>query len=259
MGMGFAIAVSGKGGVGKTFIAAMLVKQLSERGTVLAIDADPDSNLPEALGVTATKNVGQARETIINAPARSKVASAKEEHLKLALHEAVEEFPQFDLIAMGRSEGEGCYCAVNHVIRQVIDSRARGYDFTVVDCHAGLEHLSRRTTRDVDLLLIVSDPTTRGLIAAARVAELIKELHTHAGQVRLVVNRVMGGNGDEPQLAPPLQQIIADNNLQLLGLIPLDLTVAEFDALGKPLAELPLGAPVRKRLEKIITSIDGLL
>jgi CO dehydrogenase maturation factor len=145
------------------------------------------------------------------------------------------------------------------MLRVCVDHLSKAYDYVVIDNEAGLEHLSRRTTRDVDLLLIVSDPTTRGLIAAARVAELIKELHTHAGQVRLVVNRVMGGNGDEPQLAPPLQQIIADNNLQLLGLIPHDPTVAEFDALGKPLVELPPDTPVRKRVEEIITSIDGLL
>jgi hypothetical protein len=148
---GITIALSGKGGVGKTFISSMLVKRLSEHGSVLAIDADPDSNLPQALGVNVTKTVGQSREDIINAPMRSPVTNAKQEYLEQSIHQSIEEFPRFSIIVMGRSEGEGCYCAVNHVIRGVIDTRARGYDFTVIDCPAGLEHLSRRPTRDQEL------------------------------------------------------------------------------------------------------------
>jgi len=233
MGMGLAIAVSGKGGVGKTFISSMLVKQLSEYGTVLAIDADPDSNLPEALGVTATKSVGEAREAITNAPARSKVASAKEEYLKLALHEAVEEFPQFDLITMGRSEGEGCYCAVNHLIRQVIDSRARGYDFTVVDCHAGLEHLSRRTTRDVDIMLIVTDPTKNGMLTARRIKELAEELSIDFGASLVVVNRVT------EETRPLVDKMAEESGLDIATYIPYDPLVAQFDLLGKPVTDIP--------------------
>jgi len=233
MGMGLAIAVSGKGGVGKTFISSMLVKQLSEYGTVLAIDADPDSNLPEALGVTVTKSVGEAREAITNAPARSKVASAKEEYLKLALHEAVEEFPQFDLIAMGRSEGEGCYCAVNHVIRQVIDSRARGYDFTVVDCHAGLEHLSRRTTRDVDVMLIVTDPTKNGMLTARRIKELAEELSIDFGASLVVVNRVT------EETRSLVDKMAEESGLDIAAYIPYDPLVAQFDLLGKPVTDIP--------------------
>lgn len=249
MGMGFAIAVSGKGGVGKTFIAAMLVKQLSERGTVLAIDADPDSNLPEALGVTATKNVGQAREAIINAPARSKVASAKEEHLKLALHEAVEEFPQFDLIAMGRSEGEGCYCAVNHVIRQVIDSRARGYDFTVVDCHAGLEHLSRRTTRDVDVMLIVTDPTKNGMLTARRIKELAAELSIDFGASLVVVNRVT------EETRPLVDKMAKEDGLDIAAYIPYEPLVAQFDLLGKPVTDIPGDSPASRAVDELCQKI----
>jgi CO dehydrogenase maturation factor len=257
------IAVAGKGGTGKTTVAALLIRYLVEnkKGSVLAIDADPSTNLNLALGVPLEETVGDIREeTLQEVQGGSSLSGmSKPDYLELRVNQAIVEEKGFDLLAMGRPEGPGCYCAANNMLRVFVDHLSKAYDYVVIDNEAGLEHLSRRTTRDVDLLLIVSDPTTRGLIAAARVAELIKELHTHAGQVQLVVNRVMGGNGDEPQLAPPLQQIIADNNLQLLGLIPLDLTVAEFDALGKPLAELPPDAPVRKRVEEIITSIDGLL
>jgi CO dehydrogenase maturation factor len=257
------IAVAGKGGTGKTTVAALLIRYLVEnkKGSVLAIDADPSTNLNLALGVPLEETVGDIREeTLQEVQGGSSLSGmSKPDYLELRVNQAIVEEKGFDLLAMGRPEGPGCYCAANNMLRVFVDHLSKAYDYVVIDNEAGLEHLSRRTTRDVDLLLIVSDPTTRGLIAAARVAELIKELHTHAGQVQLVVNRVMGGNGDEPQLAPPLQQIIADNNLQLLGLIPLDLTVAEFDALGKPLVEMPPDAPVRKRVEEIITSIDGLL
>ena len=257
------IAVAGKGGTGKTTITALLIKYLVEnkKGSVLAIDADPSTNLNLALGVPLEETVGDIREdTLQEVKGGSSLSGmSKPDYLELRVNQALVEEEGFDLLAMGRPEGPGCYCAANNMLRVCVDHLSKSYDYVVIDNEAGLEHLSRRTTRDVDLLLIVSDPTTRGLIAAARVAELIKELHTHAGQVGLVVNRVMGGNGDEPQLAPPLQQIISDNDLQLLGLIPQDPTVAEFDALGKPLAELPPDAPVRKRVEEIIISIDGLL
>ena len=257
------IAVAGKGGTGKTTITALLIKHLVEnkKGSVLAIDADPSTNLNLALGVPLEETVGDIREETLQEVqgGRSLGGMSKPDYLELRVNQALVEEKGFDLLAMGRPEGPGCYCAANNMLRVCVDHLSKAYDYVVIDNEAGLEHLSRRTTRDVDLLLIVSDPTTRGLIAAARVAELIHELHTHAGQVGLVVNRVMGGNGDESQLAPPLQQIIADNNLQLLGLIPQDPTVAEFDALGKPLAELPPDTPVRKRVEEIITSIDGLL
>jgi CO dehydrogenase maturation factor len=257
------IAIAGKGGTGKTTVAALLIKYLVEnkKGSVLAIDADPSTNLNLTLGVPLEETVGDIREeTLQEVQSGSSLSGmSKPDYLELRVNQALVEEEGFDLLAMGRPEGPGCYCAANNMLRVCVDHLSKSYNYVVIDNEAGLEHLSRRTTRDVDLLLIVSDPTTRGLIAAARVAELIKELHTHASQVRLVVNRVMSKDGDEPQLAPPLQQIIADNNLQLLGLIPQDPTVAEFDALGKPLAEMPPDTPVRKRLEEIITSIDGLL
>jgi len=249
MGMGIAIAVSGKGGVGKTFVSSMLVKRLAEHGTVLAVDADPDSNLPEALGVKTAKNVGEARESIANAPARSKVASAKQEYLELALHEAIEEFPQFDLLVMGRPEGEGCYCAVNHIIRQVIDSRARGYDFTVIDCHAGLEHLSRRTTRDVDIMLLVTDATKNGMLTAGRIKELSKELSIQFGAIMTVVNRITD------EIKPQAEQMAQQNGLQITAYIPYEPLVAQFDLLGKPVSDIPRDSPASLAVDDLCQKI----
>ena len=243
--MGLAIAVSGKGGVGKTFISAMLVKRLAEHGTVLAIDADPDSNLPEALGVESTRNVGAAREDIINAPARSKVAAAKQEYLEIAIHEAVEEFDDFDLITMGRSEGEGCYCAVNHVIRGVIDGRSSRHDFTVVDCHAGLEHLSRRTTRDVDIMVIVTDATKNGMLTAMRIKELADELAVDFGDTLVVMNRIT----DETR--PLAERMAQENGLEITAYVPYEPLVARNDLEGRPVTDIPRDCPAS-------VAIDGL-
>jgi CO dehydrogenase maturation factor len=156
---------------------------------------------------------------------------------------------------MGRPEGPGCYCAPNHILRQSIDTISSAYDLVVVDNEAGLEHISRRTTRDVDLLLAISDPTMRGLIAAQRVFELVAELGSRVGQAYLLINRVPVDETGEPQLPPALLAKVQELDLPLLGLLPQDPTVAELDALGKPLADLPDDSPVRRQLVSLISRV----
>ena len=249
MRKGLTIAVSGKGGVGKTNFSALLVRSLARRGSVLALDADPDSNLPQALGINIQGTIGDIREDILNAPARSEVAQHKAEHLKMALHELVEETPDFDLAVMGRPEGPGCYCAVNYVLRQVIDSRAESYDFTVIDCEPGLEHLSRRTTRDVDILVVVTDPTKNGILTAKRVQDLARELFVDFGQVQVVANKIT------PQTRPLVEKMAQEEGLEVVGYIPYDPLVAEYDALGKPVWGLPPQSPFSQGVEKIAETI----
>jgi CO dehydrogenase maturation factor len=235
---GFTIAISGKGGVGKTGLCALLIRSLSKNGYVLAIDADPDSNLPHALGMSVKKSVGDIREAIMHAPSRSPEAAAKGQAFQTALHEAVEEGDNnIDLLVMGRPEGEGCYCPVNNILRQVIDSKANSYDFTVIDCEAGLEHLSRRTTRDVDLMIAVSDPTWNGLLTAKRVKDLAKELHVSFSDVMLVANKIT----DETK--PGLERMVQENGLEITAYVPYDPEIALADALGKPIIELPEDSP----------------
>jgi CO dehydrogenase maturation factor len=237
LGKGFTIAVAGKGGVGKTNIAALLIRYLSRKGSVLAIDADPDSNLPQALGVTAAKTVGQVREAILHAPTRSSIAVDKRGALERALYEVVEEDADFDLVAMGRSEGSGCYCGVNSLISQVIDTRADAYNFTVIDSEAGLEHLSRRTARDVDLMIVITDPTTNGVLTAKRVKELSTELCVDFGEMIVVANRVT------PETKPIIDKIAKDNGLNIDAYVPYDRTMSSFDTLGRPVTELPDDSP----------------
>jgi CO dehydrogenase maturation factor len=230
------IALAGKGGTGKTTLSALLVRSMLRGGhkPILAIDADPATNLHLALGMPAPTTVGDVREDMLQAAQAHQlgVAISRHDYLKQEVQMALEEGDQVDLLAMGRPEGQGCYCAVNHLLRQVVDSLGRAYPFVVIDNEAGMEHISRRTTEDVDLLLIVSDPTVRGLKTAAGIAELAREIEVRIRDMMLVVNRVQG---DLPQA---LQQAIDETGLPLAGLIPSDPQVNELDALGQPLTLL---------------------
>lgn len=245
MAKGFTIAISGKGGVGKTVVAAHLIKRFAQQGSVLAIDADPDSNLAEALGVKVDTTISELRDTISTASPRSEIGKAKAKHFERALHEAIKEFPQFDLVSMGYSEGPGCYCPHNYVIRKVIDSRASSYDFTVIDCHAGLEHLNRRTTRDVDIMLVVSDPTVKALTTIKRVQELSEKLLIKFGEILVVVNKIT------PEAKPLLEKAAQEIGINIMSYIPYDPAVAEFDILGKPITQLPPDSPFCLAMDEI--------
>jgi CO dehydrogenase maturation factor len=254
----YTIAVAGKGGTGKTTISALVIDYLTrnKKGSVLAIDADPSTNLNLALGVPLEDTVGDVREETATAVGGSGALGglSKWDYLDYRINEALVEETSFDLLAMGRPEGPGCYCAANNILRTSVDRLSDAYDYVVIDNEAGLEHLSRRTTQDVDLLLVVSDPSLRGIIAAGRVAELVDELKTSVGAVHLIVNRV---NGDS--LSEPLLKAIEEQKLNLAGLIPADLAVNELDALGEPLVNLPEDAPVRRTLGAILASLDDRL
>jgi CO dehydrogenase maturation factor len=250
------IAVAGKGGTGKTTISALVIDYLTKKnaGAVLAIDADPSTNLNLALGVPLEDTVGDVREETATAVGGSQAMGgmSKWDYLDYRINEALVEERAFDLLAMGRPEGPGCYCAANNILRTSVDRLSDAYDYVVIDNEAGLEHLSRRTTHDVDLLLLVSDPSMRGIVAAVRVAELVDELKTQVGEVYLVVNRVTGET-----LPEPLMRIIDENHLKLAGIIPSDPAVNELDALGEPLVKLPEDAPSRRSLEAILASLNG--
>jgi CO dehydrogenase maturation factor len=252
------IAVAGKGGTGKTTLSALIIDYLAKnkRGAVLAIDADPSTNLNLALGVPLYDTVGDVREETATAVGGGQAMGglSKWDYLDYRINEALVEETAFDLLAMGRPEGPGCYCAANNILRTSVDRLSDAYDYVVIDNEAGLEHLSRRTTQDVDLLILVSDPSLRGIIAAGRVAELVDELKTAVGAIYLVVNRV---NGDT--LPEPLMKAIENHNLKLGGLIPADPAVNELDALGEPIVKLPEDAPVRRSLEALLASVNGEL
>jgi CO dehydrogenase maturation factor len=256
------IALAGKGGVGKTTIAGMVVKYLvkNKPGAILAIDADPSSNLNMVLGLDLEWTVGDIREGMLSEVQQSLLAGgaamgtmpggvSKHDYLDYEVRSSLAEGDNYDLIAMGRSEGPGCYCAVNHNLREVIDTISKNYRYVVIDNEAGMEHLSRRTTRDVEHLLIVSDPTQRGIVAAERIAGFRKELDIHIEKAYLVINRM---NGTIPSA---LQTRIDLLDIPLLGVIPPDNQLTEFEFEGRPLVELGEDSPVYKAVAEMMGGI----
>ncbi|GAB4471643.1 MAG: carbon monoxide dehydrogenase accessory protein CooC [Anaerolineae bacterium] len=256
------IALAGKGGVGKTTVAAMVVKYLvrNQKGPVLAIDADPSSNLNMVLGLDLEWTVGDIREDMLSQVKDSLTAGgaamgalpggvSKRDYLDYEIRSALAEGDFFDLIAMGRSEGPGCYCAVNHNLREVIDTISKNYRYVVIDNEAGMEHLSRRTTRDVQHLLIVTDPTQRGVVAAERIAGFRHELDIRIENAYLILNRLSG------EIPAPLQARIDALDIPLLGTVPDDETVAEFEFSGRPLVELGDDSPVYQAVAGMLQRI----
>lgn len=239
------IALAGKGGVGKTTVAAMVIKYLAQNqtGSILAIDADPSSNLNMVLGLDLEWTIGDVREDMLEQVQTSLTNGGaamgalpggvnKRDYLEYHVRSSLAEGSRFDLIAMGRGEGQGCYCAVNHNLREVIDGMSRHYAYVVIDNEAGMEHLSRRTTRDVQHLLVVSDPTRRGLVAAQRIADISREIDIRIEKSYLIINRVRG------DLPPELASFAETVGLPLAAEIGEDEAMAEFEAAGKPLVDI---------------------
>jgi CO dehydrogenase maturation factor len=247
------IALAGKGGTGKTTIAALLTAELARTGggPLLAIDADPSSNLHLALGLPMPTTVGEIREDMSQAALAGQlgVAISRHDHLNREIFMALEEGDQVDLLAMGRPEGKGCYCAVNHLLRDVLDKLSTSYQYVVVDNEAGMEHISRRTTKGVDMLLIVSDPTIRGLQAARAIKDLAGDVEVEVRRMGLVLNRVTG------PLPPELEAAVGETGLELLAEVPADEQVNELDALGKPLLHLNGTSAAREAIEGICRQI----
>jgi CO dehydrogenase maturation factor len=191
--MSHLIAVAGKGGVGKSTISALLIRSLAKTGTVLAVDADPNSNLGLLLGVEVPGTVGQVREGMLSRKGEIPRDMSKQEYLQLKLRQILAEGEDFDLLTMGRPEGPGCYCYVNDLLRLFVDRLMSSYDHVVIDNEAGMEHLSRRTTRDIDLLLLVSDSTPVGVTTAKRLSDLADELSLKVRRRLLLINGLRPG------------------------------------------------------------------
>ncbi len=241
------IALAGKGGTGKTTIAALIVRHLVRAGgSVLAVDADPNTNLNEALGLEVSETVGEVTEKLLKNIDDLPAGMSKDTWMEYNIQRVVSEGPKFDMISMGRPEGQGCYCYPNSLVRKYMDMLAKNYDHVVADNEAGMEHLSRRTTRDVDLLVIVSDATVRGVKIAAHLGQMVDELKIGVGHKMLVVNR-----GADP-LPAPVMAAIAETGLELAGIVPPDDAIELCDLEDRPVFELPDDSPSVVAVDAII-------
>ena len=231
--MPYTIAMAGKGGTGKTTLAGFLIKYLVQKGEtpVLAVDADSNTNLNEVLGVSLTGTLGTSREEMKDGVVQQ--GMTKQMFMEIKLAEAVVEGEGFDLVAMGRPEGPGCYCAANTLLTMYLGKLIDNYPFVVMDNEAGMEHISRLTTNNVNLLLVVSDASIRGIETAGRINSLVDALKIAAEKRFLIINQAREGITDS------LQKAITKHGLNLAGTIPKDDLLYDFDMAGNPTVTLP--------------------
>lgn len=254
--MGHIIAVAGKGGVGKTTLTGLLIQYLCESGKkpVLAVDADANANLNEVLGVGIECTLGELREEIERAGVDSRyqipVGMTKQSYLEARLADAITEEDDYDLMVMGRTQGQGCYCFVNGLVQTQIQKLQSHYPYVVVDNEAGMEHISRGLIPTMEIAILVSDCSRRGVQAAGRIAALMKELNFKPKTVGLIVNRAPEGKLDAGTM-----EEVEKQGLTLLGVVPQDQDVYQYDCDGKPIVRLPKDSPVRSALHDIVQKL----
>lgn len=244
------IALAGKGGTGKTTIAGLLIKFFLKRDMkpILAVDADANANLNEVLGLKVETTLGEAREGM---KGEVPTGMTREIYMEMKVEEALIESEGYDLIVMGRPEGAGCYCHANTLLSRFVERLCDNYRVVVMDNEAGMEHISRLVARRADILLIVSDPTQRGILTARRIRDLASELKVEVGKDYVIINRVNG------QLPSALKDAVDEAGLNLAGCVPEDELISQYDTEGKPTADLPESAKSVKALNEIFDNILG--
>ncbi len=250
------IAVAGKGGVGKTTFCALTVRYLIKKGLrpVLAIDADANLNFNEVLGVEIKQTVGGVRDDLLKNMGMLPAGMSKDAWIEMQLQESMVETKDYDLVAMGKPEGTGCYCYVNSVLQRYMEILQNNYPYIVMDNEAGMEHISRGTTNDVSYLLIVSDASPRGVRTAARIRDLVNELSVKVGGMGLVLNRLLNEEMTEAALAEAKKR-----ELELIGVIPADDLLLKYDMKDRALLELPDDSIAVKAASKILDEVTGKL
>ena len=243
-------------GTGKTSLTGLLINYLAteKSGKVIAVDADANANLNEVLGEKIDITLGAIKEDV-NRRERDGNSfpggMTKAQYMKYRLSTAISEGDGYDLLVMGRSEGTGCYCYVNGILREQLDTISNSYDYLVIDNEAGMEHLSRGTSKSVDVLLLVSDCSRRSIQAVARIRDLALELKLKIGDLYLIVNKAPNG-----QLNDGIMEEINKYNLNLLGVVPMDDNIYEYDSNGKPLVDLPIDSPSKKTFHEILSNLN---
>lgn len=248
--MTMVMAVCGKGGTGKTTLSSLMIRSLIEKGDtpLLAVDADPNSNLAPALGIRPDETVGQVLEEFHGKKLTIPQGMSKQAFLELRLNQALSEAKGIDLLVMGRPEGPGCYCSANAVLRDMLERLTENYKFAVIDNEAGMEHLSRRTAGRIDVLLMVTDHSMKGIRTVGGLLDLVGELGLPVLKKYLVISRA-------DRLDPRLQAEVENLPVPLLGLVPEDENVADFDLDMKPFLDLPDSSPAAAAVAEMLDKI----
>lgn len=246
--MTYSIAVAGKGGTGKTSLSSLIIRYLKEKGAVpiLAIDADPNANLADSLGLKVDITIGSIIASFNSEKINIPAGMTKESYLEFKLNGAMIESKGLDLLTMGRGEGPECYCYPNSLLRKFADELSGNYPFTVLDNEAGMEHLSRRTTQNIDLLLIVSDHSVKGVRTVARIKNLVSELKLVVDNQQVVINSVVD------ELAPMVKKEMDELGIDSPFIIPRDENIYQYDLEGRPLFELPGDSIAVQSVKKLI-------
>ena len=250
------IAVAGKGGVGKTTVCGMIIDNLIARGKgpLLVVDADANSNLNEVLGVEVETTLGAIREEMAQAELRGDVIPknmTKADYAEFRFNSALIEEDDFDMLVMGRTQGKGCYCYVNGVLKTQLDKYVGAYNYMVIDNEAGMEHIARGTLPHVETLLLVSDCSRRGVQAVGRIAQMVRDMAIKPDRMGLIVNRAPGG-----VLNDGVREEIEKQGLTLLGVLPQDEAVFEADCAGQPSSKLPSDDPMKVALAKLLRELE---
>ena len=247
--MAYTVAICGKGGTGKTTVSSLLLSLIAKKknGKIFAVDADPNFNLAMNFGLEVKENIGQLCDEIAKNPSLVPQGMSKQEFIDYQIETNLLEAEKLDILVMGRPEGPGCYCYVNNVLRTLVKRLIDKYDNVLIDNEAGMEHLSRRTTRAADALVIVSGPGLVGIRSALRIQELVKELEIQVGKTYLLVNRA------DEDFDPA--ETIKDSGLEFIGSVPEDKNVLDFSIKGKPVSELDSNSPAIVALERICDKI----
>jgi len=252
--LSFNIAVAGKGGTGKTSVASMVIRYLMKKGAgpILAIDADPNANLGESLGLDIKQTLGSLIASFNDEKINISPGMTKETYLDLKMNEAIVEAKGIDLVTMGRGEGPHCYCYPNVLLRKFADTLSGNYPYMVMDNEAGMEHLSRRTTQNIDELLLVSDHSVKGVRTLARIRELVDELKLEVKRQSVLINMVPDG------LDPIVVQEMSRLGIEPTAIIPLDDEIYQYDIKLKPLLDLPDSSRAVQAINNLMTRIlDG--
>ena len=255
--MAHVIAIAGKGGVGKTTLTGLIIQYLGKKGKgpILAVDADANSNLNEVLGVEVESTLGDVREEVARAEMSKTnpipAGMSKADYMEFKFDDALIESDDYDLLVMGRTQGKGCYCFVNGLLQAQLQRLQKNYPYIIVDNEAGMEHISRGVLPSMETAILISDCSRRGVQAVGRIAELIKECDMHPKKIGLIINRAPGG-----VLNAGTKEEIEKQGLTLLGVVPQDENVYDFDCQGSPIVDLPEDSPVRIAIEEIIDRME---